>query len=317
MVLRRPESTLTESTIDTLPEFLSRGDCLVLNDTRVAACKFKGRIGDREIELLVVSRDEKSETEWEVDAMVYPGKRFKAGSRIDLGAGDLRAEVISVSDVGRRIRFTSAAAGRPLRDILKPMGIVPMPPYITNPDISPDRYQTCFSKEEGSAAAPTAGLHFTPDLIHRLEGAGIRTAYLTLHVGPGTFRPVTEREISAGKLHPEPYWLDASAAGLIARTRAEGRRVVAVGTTVCRTIEHIAGKFGEVRADRGVTDLFIQEGYSFRAVDALLTNFHLPRTSLLMLVCALAGRPAVLRAYREAIEKKYRFYSFGDAMLIL
>lgn len=249
--------------------------------------------------------------------MVYPGKRFRIGAEIVLESVPVTGAVVSVSDIGRRIRLQAAGAA-PLIDLLRAEGRVPMPPYITNPDIPPDRYQTCFAKEEGSTAAPTAGLHFTPELFRRLDAAGIRTAFLTLHVGPGTFRPVTEREIESGRLHPEPYRLTTEAAAEINRARAAGRKVVAVGTTVCRTLEHIARTCGDIRADTGVTDLFIREGGApFRAVDALLTNFHLPGTSLLMLICAFAGRNLILDAYGEAIRKKFRFYSFGDAMLIL
>lgn len=315
-MVRRPDGALTESTISGLPEFLTPGDCLVFNDTRVAACKFRARIGARDVEVLMVQKKEVSAAEWEIDAMVYPGKRFKKGSQINFGVPKIGAVVLSVSEIGRRIRLKSND-GRPLGEILQPIGLVPLPPYITNLSIPLERYQTCFAREAGSTAAPTAGLHFTPELLGRLAAAKIRTAFLTLHVGPGTFRPVTSREIESGRLHPEPYGLGEEAAQEIRRARAEGRRVVAVGTTACRTLEHIAAKFGEIRADFGTTDLFIHEGFSFRAVDALLTNFHLPRTSLLMLVCALGSHSLLMRAYQEAIQKKFRFYSFGDAMLIL
>lgn len=301
------------------------------------------------MELLIVHRKELSDTEWEIDAMVYPGKRFKIGAQLDLSLSQsvapslpglprhssrpwksedpnigaappaLMAEVLSVSDIGRRIRLRSIRG--PVRDILQTSGHVPFPPYITNPHIHPDRYQTCFARpagrSEGSVAAPTAGLHFTPELLRQLETADIRTVFLTLQVGPGTFRPVTSREMETGRLHPEPYRLDEATARMIEETRAAGRRVIGVGTTVCRTLEWIAAKYGHIRADEGETDLFIRENFSFRAVDALLTNFHLPRTSLLMLVSAFAGREFTLDAYRHAVQSRYRFYSFGDAMLIL
>lgn len=204
-----------------------------------------------------------------------------------------------------------------ISEIFKMYAEVPMPPYIKNSSIDPERYQTCYAKSEGSAAAPTAGLHFTPELLSNLRAAGIRIAHLTLHVGVGTFRPVTETELAAGKLHPEPYHLGEEAASEISTAKAQGKRIVAVGTTVCRTLEWVAEKYGGIQADSGFTDLFIREGRPFKAVDSLLTNFHLPRTSLLMLVCAFAGRDAVLAAYRRAVAGNFRFYSFGDAMLIL
>ncbi|MBI4179929.1 tRNA preQ1(34) S-adenosylmethionine ribosyltransferase-isomerase QueA [bacterium] len=313
LLLDRVTGALDDSVLCDLPTRLRSGDCLVLNDTRVSACRCAGVIGSRPVEILIVRRAERSPTEWEIDAMVNPGKKFKTGARVDLGG--ITGEVQSVSDIGRRILLRSP--GRPIRDVLQEKGQLPFPPYITNPAIPPGRYQTCFARFEGSVAAPTAGLHFTPDLFSRLTAAGIRHAFLTLHVGPGTFRPVTSEALRLGRLHPEPYRLDAAAAEQIRETRVTGGRVIAVGTTVCRTLEWIHGRFGDIRASEGETDLFLRPGYTFRAVDGLLTNFHLPRTSLLMLVSALAGRSAIQRAYDHAIRVGYRFYSFGDAMLIL
>lgn len=321
MVLHREGRRLTESVVSDLPALLRSGDCLVLNDTRVSPCRFQARIGGISGgEILAVRREFLSETECEFDAMVYPGKRFKVGVKVSLlsfssNESGVEGEVLAVTEIGRLIRLRSAAG--PILPAIQAMGRVPFPPYITNADIPPDRYQTCFAKDEGSTAAPTAGLHFTPDLFRRLAASGVRVVFLTLHVGPGTFRPVTSRELVAGRLHPEPYFLSEEAAEEIRRAKSTGGRLIAVGTTVCRTLEHVAAKFGEVRADSGVTGLFIREGFSFRAVDGLLTNFHLPKTSLLMLVSALAGREWLMEAYREAVRRKFNFYSFGDAMLIL
>ncbi len=316
MVLDRKHQSTAISTVRQIPEFLRRGDCLVLNDTRVGRCRLRGRIGERSVEILTVRWEESSAQEWRVDAMVYPGKRFSPGVRVDLGP-ELSAWVEGMSDIGRWIIFNSSDGRTPIRDILDRIGEVALPPYVTNRAIAPDRYQTCYARQSGSVAAPTAGLHFTPELFNRLTQTGISSAFLTLHVGPGTFRPVTARQMETGELHPEWYCLPEGAASAIKAARDRGGRIVVVGTTVCRTLEWIQSRRGGVEADSGMTNLFIRDGFEFRVTDSLLTNFHLPRTSLLMLVCALAGREFVLDAYQRAIEEKFRFYSFGDAMLIL
>ena len=317
MVVDRSAGGFFEAGFGDLPRMLRRGDCLVLNDSRVSPCRLRGRIGGREVEVLIVHHKEISPDETEVDAMVYPGQQFKTGSRIFITPreAECTGEVISISEIGRILRLRSSVT--PFGDLLHRFGSVPLPPYITNPAIPPDRYQTCFADPEGSAAAPTAGLHFTPEMFRRLAEADIRSAFLTLHVGPGTFRPITPKDIELGRLHSEPYALGGEAAEQIRQTRAAQGRVVAVGTTACRTLEHVHSKFGDIRSDHGATDLFIRAGHPFRAVDALLTNFHFPKTSLLMLVCAFAGREIVMEAYRDAIRRKFDFYSFGDAMLIL
>jgi len=322
LVLRRSDGVILHSSIDRLPEWLNPGDCLVMNDTKVARCRVSGVTPvSRAAEFMAVTTLCRTPDVWEMDAMVCPGRRFRPGSQVRIGgapdAAALVVDVLATTEIGRRLRVSAAEGAGPLDEVIETMAEVPLPPYIHNSSIPSERYQTCFAREAGSVAAPTAGLHFTPELFARLSRAGIGTAFLTLHVGPGTFRPVTRRELDAGRLHPEVYRLPSEAAASVTCARAAGRRVVAVGTTVCRTLEHIAAKFGEVRADAGATDLFIREGFSFRAVDALLTNFHLPRTSLLMLVCALAGRSLVREAYEAAIGGDYRFYSFGDAMLVL
>jgi len=294
-----------------LPRLLRPGDLLVLNDTRVIPARLFGRraAGGGRMELLLVERV--SEREW--DALVKPGKRAKPGTEIEL-ASSLTAEVIDKGEDGRfRLRFSE-----PIEPHLERLGHVPLPPYIHRPDTPEDRerYQTIYARSPGAIAAPTAGLHFTAELLREIEGAGIGIARVTLHVGIGTFKPVTAERIADHRMDRERYEISEEAAALIHRTRESGARVVAVGTTVVRTLESAALAGGEVRAGGGATELFITPGFRFQVVDALLTNFHLPRSTLLMLVSAFSGRERILAAYEEAIREGYRFYSYGDAMLM-
>lgn len=311
LVLDRPEAD-RHSRIGDLPRLLRPGDLLVLNDTRVIPARLYGRWsqGGGRMELLLVER--LGEREW--DALVKPGKRARQGTTIELGPG-LSAEVVLRDEAGRyRLLFSE-----PVEPHLERLGHVPLPPYIHRPDTDADRerYQTVFARQPGAIAAPTAGLHFTRELLEEIEAAGIETVRITLHVGIGTFKPVSAERIAEHRMERERYEIGEEAAGAIRRARERAARVVAVGTTVVRTLESaaVAGG-GEVRAGDGATDLFITPGFRFQVVDTLLTNFHLPRSTLLMLVSAFAGRERALSAYQEAIREGYRFYSYGDAMLV-
>ncbi|HEY2291996.1 MAG TPA: tRNA preQ1(34) S-adenosylmethionine ribosyltransferase-isomerase QueA [Thermoanaerobaculia bacterium] len=300
-----------------LPRLLRPGDLLVLNDTRVIPARLYGRsAGGGKMEILLI--EPLAEREW--DALVKPGRRARPGARFEIGEG-LLAEVIDKREDGRyRLRFSE-----PVEPHLERLGHIPLPPYIHRPDTPEDRerYQTVYARRPGAVAAPTAGLHFTSELLREIAEAGVEIARVTLHVGIGTFKPVSAERIAEHRMERERYEIGEETAEAIRRARAAGRRIVAVGTTVVRTLEGaaVAGG-GEVRAGSGATDLFIypdspdSPGFRFQVVDALLTNFHLPRSTLLMLVSAFAGRERVLAAYEEAIREGYRFYSYGDAMLL-
>jgi S-adenosylmethionine:tRNA ribosyltransferase-isomerase len=295
-----------------LPRLLRPGDLLVLNDTRVIPARLYGRragAGGASFELLLVEKT--GEREW--DALVRPGRRARPGTVVELDAG-LAAEVLAKDPDGRHtLRFSE-----PVEPHLDRLGHIPLPPYIQRPDTPEDRerYQTVYARSPGAVAAPTAGLHFSEELLREIEAAGVEIARVTLHVGIGTFRPVSAERIEEHRMDSERYEVSEEAAGAFRRVRARGGRVVAVGTTVVRTLEGVAlAGGGEVRAGAGATDLFITPGFPFQVVDVLLTNFHLPRSTLLMLVSAFAGRERVLAAYREAVRQGYRFYSYGDAML--
>jgi S-adenosylmethionine:tRNA ribosyltransferase-isomerase len=295
-----------------LPRLLTPGDLLVVNDTRVIPARLFGRRagGGGRMELLLVER--LGEREW--SALVKPGKRARSGTAIELAPG-LDAEVIDKDEEGRfRLRFSE-----PVEPHLERLGHVPLPPYIHRSDTAADRerYQTVYARSPGAIAAPTAGLHFSEELLREIEEAGVPIARVTLHVGIGTFKPVSAERIEEHRMDRERYEIDEEPAAAIRRTRERGGRVVAVGTTVIRTLESAAlVGGGEVRAGAGATELFITPGFRFQVVDALLTNFHLPRSTLLMLVSAFAGRERILAAYEEAIRAGYRFYSYGDAMLV-
>ncbi|HHT02610.1 MAG TPA: tRNA preQ1(34) S-adenosylmethionine ribosyltransferase-isomerase QueA [Firmicutes bacterium] len=294
-----------------LPEYLRPGDCLVLNDTRVLRARLFGRRRDTggRVEFLLLRP--LSDGRWET--LVRPGRRARPGVEIDFSAGDCRLTATvdaRTATGGRVVTFTSDLN---LDQAIDHLGVVPLPPYITAALEDDERYQTVYAGPKGSVAAPTAGLHFTPALLEQIRNLGVQVAKVTLHVGLGTFRPVGVEDLKQHSMHAEYYQLNAETADLI----NSARRVVAVGTTVARTLETTADAGGQIRPGCGWTDLFIYPGYQFRAVDVLLTNFHLPRSSLLMLVCAFADREEVLAAYRDAVGQRYRFYSFGDAMLII
>jgi len=305
------EGEARHRTVGELPELLRPGDLLVVNDTRVLAARLHGRrrpSGGR-IELLLVEKV--GERTWEV--LARPARRARPGTVIELEGG-LAAAVTALGEGGRRrVRF-----GAEVEPHLERFGHVPLPPYIRRGDEAEDRtsYQTVFARHPGAIAAPTAGLHFTPELLARLEARGIRRAAVTLHVGLGTFQPVTVEDVAEHRMHAERYHVSSDTAAAVRAARAAGGRVVAVGTTVVRTLESVVDDRGEVRAGEGRTELFITPGFRFRAVDVLITNFHLPRSTLLMLVSAFAGRERVLAAYEEAVARGYRFYSYGDAMFL-
>ena len=293
-------------------DYLRPGDCLVLNNTKVIPARLMGVKEDTgaTIEVLLLKRREKDV--WET--LVKPGKKAKPGTRLTFGDGSLKAEVLDVVEEGNRlIRFFYEGI---FEEELDRLGEMPLPPYITHKLQDKNRYQTVYAKYEGSAAAPTAGLHFTTELLEKIAEKGVDIAYVTLHVGLGTFRPVKEENILEHHMHSEYYQVTDEAAGKINRAKARGSRVICVGTTSCRTVESAAGEDGRVEAGCDNTEIFIYPGYRFKVLDCLITNFHLPESTLVMLVSALAGRENVLHAYEEAIAEKYRFFSFGDAMFI-
>ena len=293
-------------------DYLEAGDCLVINDTKVIPARLIGsKIGtDAKIEVLLLKRKENDV--WET--LVKPGKKAKIGTRISFGDGLLVGEVVDIVEEGNRlIHFEYEGI---FEEILDRLGQMPLPPYITHQLEDKNRYQTVYAKHSGSAAAPTAGLHFTPELLKKIEEKGVQIARVTLHVGLGTFRPVKVDNILEHHMHSEFYQIEEEAAEKINTAKANGKRVIAVGTTSCRTIESAAKEDGTIAPVSGWTDNFIYPGYQFKVLDCLITNFHLPESTLVMLVSALAGREHVLNAYEEAIKERYRFFSFGDAMFI-
>ena len=293
-------------------DYLEAGDCLVINDTKVIPARLIGsKIGtDAKIEVLLLKRKENDV--WET--LVKPGKKAKIGTRISFGDGLLVGEVVDIVEEGNRlIHFEYEGI---FEEILNRLGQMPLPPYITHQLEDKNRYQTVYAKHSGSAAAPTAGLHFTPELLKKIEEKGVQIARVTLHVGLGTFRPVKVDNILEHHMHSEFYQIEEEAAEKINTAKANGKRVIAVGTTSCRTIESAAKEDGTIAPVSGWTDIFIYPGYQFKVLDCLITNFHLPESTLVMLVSALAGREHVLNAYEEAIKERYRFFSFGDAMFI-
>lgn len=293
--------------------FLKPGDCLVINDTKVIPARLYGRKEDTGagIEILLLKRQDKDV--WE--CLVKPGKKARPGARISFGDGLLTGEITDVIEEGNRlIRFSWEGI---FEEILDQLGEMPLPPYITHKLKDKNRYQTVYAKHDGSAAAPTAGLHFTKELLAAAGQMGVKIAHVTLHVGLGTFRPVKVDDVENHHMHSEYYVVEKDQAELINETKKSNGRVIAVGTTSCRTLESVTGEDGLVRAGSGWTQIFIYPGYRFRMIDGLITNFHLPESTLLMLVSALAGKEQILRAYEEAVKERYRFFSFGDAMIIL
>ena len=312
LVLDKESGAVSHHVFREITDYLEAGDCLVINDTKVIPARLIGsKIGtDAKIEILLLKRRENNV--WET--LVKPGKKAKVGTKIRFGEGLLVGEVIDVVEEGNRlIQFTFEGI---FEEILDRLGQMPLPPYITHQLEDKDRYNTVYAEHSGSAAAPTAGLHFTPELLEEIQKKGVDVARVTLHVGLGTFRPVKVDEITDHHMHSEFYQIDAQAAEKINRAKENGHRVICVGTTSCRTIESAADENGRLEAKSGWTEIFIYPGYHFKVLDCLITNFHLPESTLIMLVSALAGREHVLAAYEEAVKERYRFFSFGDAMLI-
>lgn len=312
LVLDKETGKISHHVFRDIIDYLNPGDCLVINDTKVIPARLIGsKVGtDAKIEILLLKRKENDV--WET--LVKPGKKAKPGTKISFGEGLLVGEVIDVVEEGNRlIRFTYEGI---FEEILDQLGQMPLPPYITHQLEDKNRYQTVYAKNSGSAAAPTAGLHFTPELLEKIKNKGVEIAHVTLHVGLGTFRPVKVENIQEHHMHSEFYRIEASEAEKINRAKAEGHRVICVGTTSCRTVESAARPDGTLRECSGWTVIFIYPGYRFKILDCLITNFHLPESTLIMLVSALAGREHVLHAYEEAVKEKYRFFSFGDAMFI-
>lgn len=313
LVLDKETGEIKHRIFRDITEYLRPGDCMVINDTKVIPARLIGsKIGtDAKIEVLLLKRKENDV--WET--LVKPGRKAKPGTRISFGDGLLVGEVINVVEEGNRlIHFEYEGI---FEEILDRLGQMPLPPYITHQLQDRDRYNTVYAVHEGSAAAPTAGLHFTPELLEEIQEKGIEIARVTLHVGLGTFRPVKVDDVTEHHMHSEFYQIDEEAAGKINRAKDNGGRVVCVGTTSCRTIESAADENGRLKACSGWTEIFIYPGYQFKILDCLITNFHLPESTLIMLVSALAGKEHVLAAYEEAVKERYRFFSFGDAMLIV
>ncbi len=311
LILDKRMGTVKHRHFYDLPQFLHPGDCLVLNDSRVLPARLIGHRptgGTCEVLLLV----DRGEDRWE--CLVRPGRKLKPGAQVIFGDGQLTATVeAELNDGKRTIRFHYQGI---FLEILEQLGKMPLPPYIKAELSDQERYQTVYSKVAGSAAAPTAGLHFTPELLERIRAAGIKTCCVTLHVGLGTFRPVKAEDIQNHEMHSEFCIITRETADIINETKRSGGRVICVGTTSCRTIESFAAEDGTISECSGWTNIFIYPGYKFKVLDALITNFHLPQSTLIMLVSALAGREHILEAYEEAVREKYRFFSFGDAMFI-
>ena len=313
LVLDKKTGDIQHHIFREIVNYLNPGDCLVINDTKVIPARLIGAKEETgaKIEVLLLKRGQNDV--WET--LVKPGRKAKPGTRISFGDGLLKGEVIYVVDEGNRlIRFEYEGI---FEEILDRLGQMPLPPYITHQLRDKDRYNTVYAAHSGSAAAPTAGLHFTPELLEEIGRKGVDIARVTLHVGLGTFRPVKVEEVENHHMHSEFYMIDEEAAEKINRAKEQGGRVICVGTTSCRTVESAADEEGRLKACSGWTEIFIYPGYQFKVLDGLITNFHLPESTLIMLVSALAGREHVLDAYEEAVKERYRFFSFGDAMLVI
>lgn len=313
LVLNRQTGAVKHKIFSDVIDYLNKGDCLVINNTRVIPARL---IGEKEgtggkVEVLLLKR--RTNDVWET--LVKPGKKLRPGAKITFGDGRLRAEVLEVVEEGNRlVKFCYEGI---FEEILDSLGEMPLPPYITHKLEDKEMYQTVYAKFDGSAAAPTAGLHFTKELLNKIEEKGIKIASITLHVGLGTFRPVKVDDVNNHHMHTEWYEVNAEAADIINETKRNGGRVICVGTTSCRTIESVADENGYMKAKTGETDIFIYPGYKFKVMDGLITNFHLPESTLVMLVSAFAGKENVLAAYETAVKEKYRFFSFGDAMILI
>lgn len=313
MVLNPAEETFADKQFTDIVSYLNEGDCLVLNNTKVIPARLLGLKEETgaAVEVFLLKRE--TDTLWE--CLVKPGKKLREGARVVFGDGSLRAEIKQVLEDGNRIvEFFYEGI---FEEILDKLGQMPLPPYITHKLQDKDRYQTVYAKYDGSAAAPTAGLHFTNELLEEIQKKGIRLAFVTLHVGLGTFRPVKVDDVTKHNMHSEHIIVSKESADIINETKRCGGRIICVGTTSCRTIESASDADGIVHPGEADTSIFIYPGYEFKVMDGLITNFHLPESTLLMLVSALAGRDFVLSAYEHAVKEKYRFFSFGDAMLIL
>ena len=313
LVLNRETGAVEHKIFSDVIDYLNEGDCLVINNTRVIPARL---IGEKEgtggkVEVLLLKR--RANDVWET--LVKPGKKLRPGARVTFGDGRLKAEILEIAEEGNRlVRFYYEGI---FEEILDSLGEMPLPPYITHKLEDKEMYQTVYAKYDGSAAAPTAGLHFTKELLSKIEEKGIKIASITLHVGLGTFRPVKVDDVNNHHMHTEWYEVNAEAADIINETKRNGGRVICVGTTSCRTIEAVADENGYMKAKTGETDIFIYPGYKFKVMDGLITNFHLPESTLVMLVSAFAGKENVLAAYETAVKERYRFFSFGDAMLLI
>lgn len=313
LVMDKKTGVIEHKIFKDVKKYLKEGDCLVLNDTKVIPARLLGTKEDTGAAVEVFLLKRRGDSEWET--LVRPGKKLRAGARVIFGDNDLVCEIKSVLPDGNRI--VSFEFDGIFEEILDKLGQMPLPPYITKKLADKDRYQTVYAKNKGSAAAPTAGLHFTKSLLGEIENSGVKIAYVTLHVGLGTFRPVKVNDVKDHHMHSEWYRISSEAADLINETKRSGGRVICVGTTSCRTIESASDTSGNVSAGSGDTDIFIYPGYDFKIMDGLITNFHLPESTLLMLVSAFAGKENIMNAYEEAIRERYRFFSFGDAMMLI
>ena len=312
MILHKDSGDLEHRIFKDLPEYLRPGDCLILNDTRVIPARIYGVKEETGAVVEFLLLTQKENNVWE--CLCKPGKRAKVGTRFNFGEGKLYGTVTEIQEDGNRLVQFDCQGN--IYAVLDQIGQMPLPPYIKEKLQDKERYQTVYSRELGSAAAPTAGLHFTPQMLKDIQAMGVNIGYVTLHVGLGTFRPVKVEDVTKHKMHTEHYHMPAETAELINRTKANGGRVIAVGTTSCRTIESVATKNGCICEDDDNTSIFIYPGYEFKCMDALITNFHLPESTLIMLVSAFAGFDHIMHAYNTAVKEKYRFFSFGDAMFI-
>ncbi len=313
MIVDKVSGNIEHRIFRDLTDYLEKGDCLIINDTRVIPARIYGVKEETGavVEFLLLKQSENNK--WE--CLCKPGKRAKIGTKFTFGEGLVDCEVCDVTEEGNRIiRFNCDS--KEIYNILDKIGKMPLPPYITEELKNGERYQTVYSKELGSAAAPTAGLHFTEEMLDRIKNKGVKIGKVTLHVGLGTFRPVKVDDVTKHKMHSEHYYVPEETADLINETKKNGGRVISVGTTSTRTLESVAQKYGKIQSDEGDTSIFIYPGYEFKCIDALITNFHLPESTLIMLVSAFAGYDNIMNAYKTAVEEKYRFFSFGDAMFI-
>lgn len=313
MCVDRTTGEISHSHFYNLCEKLKEGDLLVMNDSRVIPARLYGEKVSNGTFIEFLLLEQKGDKLWEI--ICRPGKKAKVGTEFSFGGGRLTAKVVEVKEDGNRIVQFSCEGN--FFTALEDVGQMPLPPYITKKLEDNERYQTVYSRELGSAAAPTAGLHFTPEMLDELRSRGIKTAFVTLHVGLGTFRPVKEENVLDHKMHSEHYFMPQETADLINETKKNGGRVIAVGTTSCRTLESVASFYDKIEEHEGYTDIFIYPGYEFKCIDGLITNFHLPESTLIMLVSAFMGYDNTMNAYKTAVQEKYRFFSFGDAMLIL